>query len=78
MMPRISYRTRAVLDYVAEYIAATGYSPTVREIAAGCSLTSTSVASYHLRLLERGGYLTRAPGMPRTIRLVEQRGGEDG
>jgi repressor LexA len=44
-----------------------GYSSSLREIADAVGLKSVSTVSYHLKVLERAGYLTRGAGMPRTV-----------
>ncbi len=60
-----------VLAFLRDYIAARGFPPTVREIAAAAGLSSTSVASYHLAALEAEGRIQRIPGRSRAIRIVE-------
>jgi repressor LexA len=47
-----------------------GYSPSLRDIMAGCGISSTSVASYNLNALEAEGHLKRRPGLSRGIRLL--------
>ena len=58
-------------QFIGEFIAKHGYSPTVREIQAGCGMSSTSVVHHHLRRLEREGVLTFEYMKARTIRLKE-------
>lgn len=53
--------TLSVWRFVVAYAAEKGYPPTVREIAAGCYLSSSSGAFYHLRKLEAVGILRREP-----------------
>lgn len=47
-----------------------GNSPSVREIIDGCERSSTSVAHYHLRRLEKLGAIKRSPNAARSIELV--------
>ena len=65
--------TQAVLDFIRAFKKQEHLSPTIREIQIGCDLSSTSVAHYHLRLLEKSfGALTRKPGNSRSIVLAEE------
>ena len=65
--------TQAVLDFIRTFKKQEHLSPTIREIQIGCDLSSTSVAHYHLRLLEKSfGALTRKPGNSRSIVLAEE------
>ena len=50
-----------VLSFLRQYIEAHGYSPTLREIAAGVGITSTNGASEALRILAREGYIILPP-----------------
>jgi len=62
-------RTQQVLEYIRKYRREKGISPTYREIGLACYITSTSGVRYHLDELERNGYITRHPGVPRGIVL---------
>lgn len=53
--------TLSVWRFIVAYVQQHGYPPTVREIAAGCYLASSSGAFYHLRKLEAEGILKREP-----------------
>jgi len=59
-----------MLDFMRRFGEENGYSPSLRDIMAGCGISSTSVASYNLSALEREGYLRRRPGLSRGIRLL--------
>lgn len=62
-------RLTAVLDYIRQHPGAT-----YREIVAGCGLSSTSVAAFHVqRLAARGLVSLGMPGAARQIRAT----GED-
>lgn len=63
-------RRQRVLEFLAEYSAEHGYQPTVREIAAGVGLRSTSTVSHHLRALELAGKLRRGTGA-RMITIID-------
>jgi repressor LexA len=46
-------------ERILEYLRASSYSPTVREIGDAVGLTSTATVHYHLRLLELKGVIER-------------------
>ncbi len=56
-----------ILAYIVATRARTGISPDTREIVAACGLSSTSVAAYHIRRLERAGRVTVARGQARGV-----------
>ena len=64
-------QTKSVYDYVRRYIEANGYSPTHREITAGCGLSSVSRAHTQVHRLVKAGKLTVRPGQRRNIGLVD-------
>ncbi len=59
-----------MLAFIRQYIGAKGFPPTVREIATGLGLGSTSVVAYHLGALERAGRIERMPRVARGLRVV--------
>jgi repressor LexA len=61
-----------ILGFIGDFRAAKGYSPTVREIAEGCGISSPSVVHYHLNALERAGLLSREKEKFRSISLVHE------
>jgi len=66
----LSTRQQRILDFMRRFGEENGYSPSLRDIMAGCGISSTSVASYNLNALEGEGYLRRRPGLSRGIRLL--------
>ncbi|MFD0897387.1 transcriptional repressor LexA [Loigolactobacillus binensis] len=60
-----------VLRFIHERVAEKGYPPTVREIGAAVSLSSTSTVHGHLSRLEKKGWLEKDPTKPRAIELTE-------
>ncbi len=68
----LSDRQSRILAFIWDYTVANPYPPTIREIVKGCSLSSTSVASYNLLSLKEKGYLTRVPSISRGIVLTER------
>jgi SOS-response transcriptional repressor LexA len=61
---------RAIVALAAEM----GYAPTVREIQQWTSASSTSIVAYRLGQLEQRGYIARAPGRSRAIRVLNDGG----
>ena len=67
-----SERQSQILAFIWHYTVANSYPPSLREIVEGCDISSTSVVDYHIRRLEKKGYLTRVPAISRTIVLTER------
>lgn len=63
-------RQCVILAFITDFYAANHYSPSMREIAAGCGVASTSMVNSDLDQLQALGYLTTQPGKSRTIVLV--------
>ena len=62
-----SAKMQAVLDYINEYNAEYGYSPTVREICAKLSIKSTASAYYYIEKLTDEGLLSKSPNKNRAV-----------
>ena len=60
-------------NFIHGFIDERGYSPTVRDILKGCSISSTAVVQYHLDVLEKEGRIHRDPEIFRSIRLSEKK-----
>ncbi len=61
-------RRRRIIDYIKQHIQDNGYPPTVREIGQHVGLSSSSSVHFHLKALERAGYLERDGSLTRAIR----------
>ena len=68
----LTQRQSRMLAFIRDFTAGNSYPPTVREIAGGCDISSTSVVDYNLRHLEKQDCLTRVPGLSRSIVLTER------
>ena len=68
-MKRLSSKQQHIIDFVRRFCADRGYPPTIRDIASGCGISSTSVVDYNLDILERNEYIRRYPGVSRGIEL---------
>lgn len=71
-MARISRSRLNILNFIRSFIQEKGYAPTVRDIARGCSISTSSVVQHHLNVLERQGHIQRDPQVFRSIRLVDK------
>ncbi|MDR0601185.1 MAG: transcriptional repressor LexA [Treponema sp.] len=72
-MKELTHRQNEVLSFIAEYISAHTYPPTIREIADYFSV-SVKAAHDHVSALKKKGRLRQAGKRSRTMELV--RGGE--
>ena len=71
MTKPLTQRAQSVYDFIIKYkINNDGLSPTLREIMAGTDITSTSIASYYLGILEGVGLIHHNPNISRGIRVV--------
>ncbi len=67
----LSERQRSILAFIREYTEEYGYPPTMREIGDSVGISSTSVVSYNLNILESKGYLARDREISRGLRLLD-------
>ena len=70
MKRKLSQRQEQMLEFIGEFMDEHQFPPTVRDIQAGCGISSTSVVDYNLRLLQRDGHLRRLPEVSRGIELL--------
>lgn len=61
---------KQIYEYLVKFITSNGYSPSVREIAKGVNISSTSTIFHHLYILERMGKIRMHPRQTRSISLV--------
>lgn len=62
-------RQQEVVDWISGYIDVHGFSPTIRQIAAGFGWTVNGVMC-HLRPIRKKGYVSWMDGEARTIRVI--------
>ena len=67
----LSPRQQQILDFIMDFMDERQFPPTVRDIQAGCEISSTSVVDYNLHILQREGYLRRLPEVSRGIELLD-------
>lgn len=66
----LTRRQKEIWDYVADYISAHGYAPTLEEIGARFGLSSLATVHKHLSNLERKGLIRRKWNLSRAIELT--------
>ena len=69
-MKVLSAKRQHIIDFIHRFLLERGYPPTVRDILSGCGISSTSVVDYHLKALEKDGYIRRHPEVSRGIELL--------
>ncbi len=69
-MKKLSDKQRRIFNFVDRFLADRGYPPTIRDIQAGCNISSTSVVDYNLNILEREGHIRRHAEISRGIELL--------
>ena len=72
-MASVSQTRLRILDFISSFLKERGYAPTVRDIARGCAISTSSVVQHHLNVLERQGRIQRDPQVFRSIRLVDEK-----
>jgi repressor LexA len=68
----LTERQKQVLDFVREFAAENGYTPTHREICEEFGFSSYGTVHKHLKLLEKKGYLRRYWNQKRGLELAPQ------
>lgn len=68
----LSARQQKILSFVEGYGDEHGYPPSIREIGEAAAISSTSVVTYNLRVLQEKGYLERDSAVSRGMRLTRR------
>jgi repressor LexA len=68
----LSPRQQKITDFIYRFWEDKGYPPTIRDIVAGCGISSTSVVDYNLNILEKQGYIRRHREVSRGSELVSR------
>jgi SOS-response transcriptional repressor LexA len=58
-----------IVEFIGEFINEYGYSPSFREIAAGCGFASTSGVAHHMSVLRNMGRIVYQDHVARSVRL---------
>ncbi len=73
MAEPLAPRQKDVLLFITDYQARHECAPTVRELCEGLGVGSTNTIDYHLKALERKGYIRRRGNLARAIEVVDRR-----
>jgi len=71
-MKRLSDVQTQIIDFIEKFIEKHDYAPSVRDVANGCGIASSTVAQYHLNILEREGHISRGRKVSRSISLLKR------
>jgi repressor LexA len=66
----LSDRQRTLMGFIEEYFDTYGRPPTNREIGNGLGIPSTGHVDYHLKALEKKGFIARESRTSRGIRII--------
>ncbi|MEC8048892.1 MAG: transcriptional repressor LexA [Chloroflexota bacterium] len=69
---KLSEKQLLIINFIENYNNENGISPTIEDVRVGCKLSSKSVVSYNLNILEEKGYLDRKKGMARSITSTKE------
>lgn len=67
---RLSKRQQRMLEAIRQFIDENGYPPSIRQLGELAGISSTSVVSYNLDILQREGFIVRDADVSRGLRLV--------
>jgi repressor LexA len=74
MAVKLSAKRQKVLDFISQFIERKGYPPSIRDIVSGCDISSTSVAQYYVKALQRDGYIRKESDVSRSIAVSRPSG----
>ena len=77
MKKKLSTKQEAIVEFIKGFLKDHHFPPTVRDIQAGCEISSTSVVDYNLRILQREGYIRRRSEVSRGIELLKDSSGRE-
>ena len=68
----LTRRQKEVMDFLSNFIANKGYSPSYEEIASGLGLASLATVHKHIQALEAKQYLRRSYNHSRSLEVAER------
>lgn len=68
----LTKRQKQVLDFLAGFLEANGYSPSFEEIAKGLNLASLATVHKHISALEAKQYLRRSYNQSRSLEITQR------
>ena len=72
----LSSKQERIVNFVTDFFSDKGYPPSIRDIADGCAISSTSVVAYNLNKLEQAGYIRRHSDISRGIECLGREEGK--
>jgi repressor LexA len=72
-MAVLTRRQREIYDFIHEFVAANGYSPSLEEIGARFGLTSVATVHRHVELLIEKGFVRKVANSSRSLEAVGER-----
>ncbi len=69
-MRKLSERQQSILNYITDFLDASDYPPTIRDIQVALDISSTSVVDYNLNVLEERDCIRRNRNISRGIEIV--------
>mgnify|MGYP004618457435 CR=1 FL=1 len=69
-MQELSKMQQRIYDFIQKSVQEQGYPPSVREIGEAVGLSSPSTVHFHLKNLEKAGYIEKSAGKGRTLTLT--------
>jgi repressor LexA len=69
-MRKMSDKQKRIITFIERFLSDKGYPPSIRDIQAGCNISSTSVVDYNLNILESRGHIRRHADISRGITLL--------
>ncbi|MCA9324254.1 hypothetical protein KC992_04105 [Candidatus Saccharibacteria bacterium] len=67
---RPTKKQHELLEYLREFIAEHGYSPSYREIMRGCNYTSVATVALHINNLIKRGHVMKRDNSARSLEVV--------
>ncbi len=68
----LTRRQKEVMDFLSQFIADRGYSPSYEEIASGLGLASLATVHKHIQALEAKQYLRRSYNHSRSLEIGDR------
>lgn len=69
-MHGLTDRQKEILSFLKSFIKKNGFPPTLREVSEDFGFVSTNTVRGHLRLLQKKGFIKRAPFAFRGIKIL--------
>lgn len=67
-----SSKPEKIIDFIHRFEERKGYPPSIRDIASGCDISSTSVVKYNLNILQNRGYIRCHSEIARGIEVIDR------